>query len=226
MAIDIFDRIAGRYDRVNAILSLGMHHRWRQVFLKYLPSEKELSVLDIATGTGDVPLVLSTDPKVVNIVGIDVSENMLDIARQKIKQRGLMGRIQFLKNDASALPLAGSSVDVVSVAFGLRNFSDLMNSLSEAYRVLSVGGVFLAMEFAIPAGVLERFFFRFYVGCVIPFLGGLLTGDWKAYFYLSRSILSFPYGERMQQIICQVGFRDVSCRKIAMGAVNVYIARK
>ncbi len=226
MSIDIFAPIARRYDLVNAVLSFGMHGCWRRLFLKWLPSKKELRILDLATGTGDVAFVLLKDPRVADIVGVDVSANMLDIARRKAEARGVSGRVNFLKGDACALLHDDNSIDVVTVVFGLRNLPDLMKGLSEAYRVLSSDGVFIAMEFALPSGWIQRFLFRFYVRGLIPIIGGLLTWNWKAYLYLAKTIFMFPYGERMEHIIRQVGFRNVHRREIAMGAVNMYIARK
>jgi demethylmenaquinone methyltransferase / 2-methoxy-6-polyprenyl-1,4-benzoquinol methylase len=226
MSIDIFASIARRYDLVNTVLSLGMQAHWRRVFLKWLPSRKGLRVLDLATGTGDVAFVLLKDPRVVDIVGVDISVKMLEIARKKAGVRGVPERIHFLMGDACALLHDDNSMDVVTVAFGLRNLPDLMKGLSEAYRVLSPDGVFIAMEFARPSAGLQRLFFRFYVRGVIPIIGGLLTWNWKAYLYLAKTIFMFPYGERMEHIIRQVGFRDIRRREIAMGAVNVYIARK
>ncbi len=226
MSIDIFEPIAKRYDLVNAVLSLGMHGHWRRIFLKHLPLRKGLRVLDLATGTGDVAFVLSKDHRVADIIGVDVSANMLYIARRKAEVRGVSDRIHFLKGDACALSHDDNSMDVVTVAFGLRNLPDLMKGLGEAYRVLSFDGVFIVMEFARPSGGVQRLFFRFYVRGVIPIIGGLLTWNWKAYLYLAKTIFMFPCGERMEHIIRQAGFRDVHRREIAMGAVNMYIARK
>ena len=222
----MFNAIARRYDILNYILSFGMDIGWRRKLAGFVPAGINLRVLDIATGTGDVAIALAkANPTVQEVVGADLSEEMLALGRIKVEHRGLAGKIRLGKADALALPFKEASFDVVTVAFGLRNMPDLMKALGEAYRVLKPGGRFIVLEFSKPSGIAAPFH-ALYLHGLVPVIGFLLTGNYQAYRYLSRTVGEFPFGERFQRIIRQVGFANVQRHDLSLGAAMIYIAEK
>jgi demethylmenaquinone methyltransferase/2-methoxy-6-polyprenyl-1,4-benzoquinol methylase len=223
----LFDRIAQRYDLLNLVLSFGMAAGWRRSMITCFPQKTNLDVLDIATGTADIPLILSRSGlNIRKIIGLDLSEGMLSVGRHKLERAGCSSRIELRSGDGQELPFGDKSFDVVTVGFGLRNFPDLMKGLTEAYRVLRPGGSFIILEFSRP----ERFPFHqlheAYMRFIVPFVGFILTGDLKAYTYLSRTVAAFPYGERFGRIIRQAGFKEVERKPCFLGAATVYISSK
>jgi demethylmenaquinone methyltransferase / 2-methoxy-6-polyprenyl-1,4-benzoquinol methylase len=223
----LFDRIARGYDRLNQVLSLGMVMRWRRSLVACFPNKADLDVLDVATGTADIPLILARSPlSTRKIVGLDLSEGMLAVARGKLGRSGFVDKIELKSGDGQALPFEDNSYDVVTVGFGLRNFPDLMKGIAEAYRVLRPGGVYLILEFSRPTVFPFYHLHAAYLRFIVPFIGLLLTGDLKAYSYLSRTAVAFPYGERFVRIIRQAGFRNVERKTCFLGAATIYISSK
>ncbi|MBF0618842.1 MAG: bifunctional demethylmenaquinone methyltransferase/2-methoxy-6-polyprenyl-1,4-benzoquinol methylase UbiE [Candidatus Omnitrophica bacterium] len=222
--MSMFDRIALQYDALNGILSLGMDIGWRRAMIQELPAATGLQVLDLATGTADVAILLAQDARVARVVGIDVADKMLEIGAGKVQKAGLSEKIELRNIDACALPFPQACFDVVTVAFGVRNFPDLMRGLMEARRVLKPGGRFLVLEFSAPQNPILKPFHAVYLHGIVPFLGGFLARDLKAYQYLSRTIRMFPYGEQFSRILKQVGFTIVSRVELALGAVTMYRA--
>ena len=226
MSTEIFNAIAARYDVTNYALSFGMDIGWRRRIIDHLPGGNELAALDLATGTADVAIVLARDPRVRRVVGIDMSEGMLNFARAKVLKAGLGSKIELMTADALALAFPDESFDVLTVAFGIRNFSDLMKGLAEAYRVLKPGGRFIILEFSTPPGIIQKFVHGFYLKNMVPFIGMTLTGKKEAYAYLSRTVRAFPFGDRFVRIIRQAGFNRVERCELAMGTATIYAAIK
>jgi demethylmenaquinone methyltransferase / 2-methoxy-6-polyprenyl-1,4-benzoquinol methylase len=224
MSTAIFNAIACRYDLINHILSFGMDLGWRDKVRRFLPQRQGLKVLDLATGTGDMAISLAQDDRVSDVTGVDLADGMLKIAQAKVSRAGLDRRIRLLAGDAMSTEFQDGSFDVVSVAFGVRNYPDLMKGLMEARRVLSKDGCLIILEFSTPENTLQKYFHALYLRSLVPLLGLILSGKLEAYRYLSRTILAFPYGERFMRIIRQVGFVEVERTPLAMGAATIYAA--
>ncbi|MBF0331046.1 MAG: ubiquinone/menaquinone biosynthesis methyltransferase [Candidatus Omnitrophica bacterium] len=224
MPIDLFNSISAGYDQTNRVLSFGLDRTWRDRMREHLPAGNGLRVLDLATGTADVAIAMASDPRVVEVIGIDLSDGMLSLGKEKVFAKGLSDKVRLEKGNALALEFSDKSFDVVTVGFGVRNFGDLIKGLTEAYRVLKPGGRIIALEFSLPASPLSRSGYRFYLKWCVPFIGGLCTGRISAYNYLVRTILAFPYGERFERIMAQVGFMDGARCSLMAGGVTIYTA--
>jgi len=223
----MFDRISGRYDLLNHILSWGMDILWRRRMRQLLPSRDNLMLLDLATGTGDVLISLAgRNPRVKGALGIDLSENMLAVGRQKIHDLGYADRIQLITGDAMKLHFENAVFDVTSIAFGIRNMPNPVTTLMEMYRVTRPGGVAMVLEFSLPDNFILAGLHRTYLRCMVPLIGGLLTGQWKAYRYLNRTIEKFPYGEQFANMMKQVGFGKVSVYPLLFGTATIYRGEK
>ncbi|MBF0485209.1 MAG: ubiquinone/menaquinone biosynthesis methyltransferase [Candidatus Omnitrophica bacterium] len=222
----MFNAIARRYDFLNFVLSFGMVVSWRRKIADNIPRQKNIKVLDLATGTAEaMTAILRRSSCVERVVGIDLSQNMLLLGQKKVFNRGFKDKAFFLKADAQNLPFLSRSFDVVTVSFGLRNMPDFIKALIETERVLVPGGQIMALEFSQPAG-LVKVFYLFYLAYVVPLVGFLLTGNFRAYHYLSRTAQKFPYGERFVSIMKQVGFATVRRVELSWGAATLYIAEK
>ena len=223
----MFDRISHRYDLLNHILSWGMDIFWRRRMRTMLPRKEGLTILDLATGTGDVLIALTDrNPQVKAAVGVDLSENMLAIGRQKIQTRGLNDRTQLVTGDAMKLHFSDESFDVTTIAFGIRNMPNPITTLMEMFRVTRSGGCAMVLEFSIPGNFILAGLDRIYLRLVVPFVGGLLTGQWSAYRYLNRTIEKFPYGEQFANMMKQVGFTKVRIQRLMFGAATIYRGEK
>ena len=223
----MFNAIAGRYDFLNRLLSLGQDVRWRKALKKLLPENEALTILDLATGTADVLIVLAkNNAKVLRGIGIDPAVKMLEIGREKIKLQHLDDRLMLEQGDAQALPFLDESFDCVSIAFGIRNIPDLRLALLEMYRVTKKGGRILILEFSKPQNPLLKFGHWIYLQSVVPVLGFLFSGNFKAYAYLNQTIQTFPYGERFCKILKQMGFVNIEPYPLMGGAATIYVAQK
>ena len=227
----MFDSISSRYDFMNSAMSLGQHKRWRNKALKaalrLLPANDNLKILDIATGTGDVAFRLHSMLPQAVISGIDISEGMLEIAEKKLRE--LPEKDQHLMafgiGDSLMMPFQDYEFDMVTVAYGVRNFSDLRKGLKEMRRVLKPGGVLCIIELSTPAGFLTKPAYNLYSGKIIPFLGKLVTGDSRAYTYLPESIAACPQRDDMSALLFASGFPHVDWHSLSFGALTYYIAR-
>ncbi|MEN6384745.1 MAG: bifunctional demethylmenaquinone methyltransferase/2-methoxy-6-polyprenyl-1,4-benzoquinol methylase UbiE [Phycisphaerales bacterium] len=224
MSIDkLFDGIAGRYDLFNRVSSLGLDKSWRRKLSASLKSQRHLKILDVAVGTGDILLSLYSGGCDISFAaGIDPSENMLAIAERKLKSRS----VEFKQATAEQIPYPENYFDAATCAFGVRNFADADKGLQEMFRVLKPGGQILILEFSRPANPFVRFIYSIYLNYYIPLLGKILTGQYAAYKYLSRTIQSFPSGNDFCMIIQKAGFADVKHEPLSFGIVGLYTAKK
>ncbi|MEC4116766.1 bifunctional demethylmenaquinone methyltransferase/2-methoxy-6-polyprenyl-1,4-benzoquinol methylase UbiE [Myroides phaeus] len=221
----MFDTISGNYDNLNRMISLGTDQGWRKKVLKLVSDTNPESILDIATGTGDLAILLSKS-KATKITGLDLSAGMLEVGKQKIKALDLQNRIEMIQGDSENLPFADNSFDAITVGFGIRNFEDLEKGLSEILRVLKPGGIFVILETSVPTKFPFRQGYFFYTQNIMPFMGKLFSKDQKAYKYLSDSAKNFPFGEELNNILRKVGFKDVKHRPQTMGIATIYSSSK
>ena len=223
----MFDEIAGKYDLLNRLLSLGQDEPWRQQIRRCLPVKNTYDILDIATGTGDVILSLVKDnPAIHTAYGVDLAEGMLEIAKTKVKAAGLQSKITLQKADAQQLPFLEETFDAVTISFGIRNIPDLRIALLEMYRVLKKDGRVIILEFSLPENIFIRAGHWIYINFFVPLLGYLVSGHNSAYRYLAQTIESFPYGDRFCKILKQMGFVNVQSKILMGGVATVYWADK
>ncbi len=223
----MFDNIAGKYDFLNRFLSLGIDQYWRKKTLQELCAGRDnAKVLDIATGTGDLAIMLSSkDPK-VKIIGADISEKMLEIGRQKIQKAKLEAQIEFVKADSEALPFQDEQFDGVMVAFGVRNYEDLLQGLTEMKRVLKPGGKMVVLEFSRPRIFPIKQIFQFYFRFILPLIGKVVSKDQRAYSYLFESVQHFPDFEQFEAILKQIGMQKTKHTPLTFGICNIYSGLK
>lgn len=222
----MFDHISRRYDRLNHALSLGIDRYWRDRAIRILRPFRPRHILDVATGTGDFALLTCQELHPDALMGIDISEGMMAVARSKARQAGLNNRLTFHREDCSQLTFADGSFDAVTVAFGVRNFQDLDRCLNEMSRVLIPGGHLVILELSTPVRLPMRQAFDVYSRWLIPLMGQCMASDRQAYNYLNRSIRAFPQGEVMQDIIQRAGFSRVDFLRLTGGICTLYIAEK
>jgi len=221
----MFDNIAPKYDFLNHFLSLGIDRLWRKKAVKMLSAYKTDAILDVATGTGDFA-VAATKLNPQKIVGFDISEQMLNVGRDKIKRLGLSGVIEFKKGDSEAMPFHDEQFDAITVAFGVRNFENLENGLHEFLRVLKHGGVAIILEFSKPMYFPMKQLYLFYFFRILPFIGRLVSKDSSAYSYLPESVMAFPDGQHFLDILRKVGFSVTKQKRLTFGIATIYIAQK
>lgn len=221
----MFDTISGNYDSMNRMITLGTDQGWRRKVLKMVSDTQPESILDIATGTGDLAILFSKT-NASKIVGLDLSAGMLEAGRIKVKELQLENRIEMIQGDSEALPFPDNSFDVISVGFGIRNFEDLEKGLSEIVRVLKPNGFFIILETSVPTQFPLKQGYNFYTKRIVPLMGKLFSKDQKAYAYLSESAKNFPYGENLNNILRKVGFKNVKHEPQTMGIATIYSATK
>jgi demethylmenaquinone methyltransferase / 2-methoxy-6-polyprenyl-1,4-benzoquinol methylase len=221
----MFDNISGRYDFLNRLLSFGSDMHWRRKLVKMVGLLKPIEIIDLATGTGDMALAL-TGTGASRIVGVDISNKMLEIGRQKVKSKKLQHIIELEYNDAESLNFPDESFDVATVAFGVRNFENLSTGLSEIHRVLRKGGRLFVMEFSTPTAYPVRHLYRFYFKNILPFIGKSISGDPAAYTYLPESVDHFPSPEGFADLMEKSGFVSEGYRHLSMGTVTIFTGRK
>lgn len=223
----MFDNIAPTYDRLNHILSFNIDKLWRRRVVRILRKSNPDMVMDMATGTGDLAIAMARCIKDVHILGIDLSEEMLAVARQKIENEGVSDRIEVKKGDAENLTFVDSeTMDAATVAFGVRNFENLEKGLTEICRTLRTGGKLIVLEFSIPRNPLVRWVYAQYSHRLLPRIGAMLSKDRQAYDYLPDSVEEFPSPERFAEILRGVGFSDIKARSQSFGIAHIYEATK
>ena len=221
----MFDNIANEYDRFNYLASFNIDRIWRKRAISSLKPFAPRNVLDIATGTGDLALLIEKILKPESIIGCDISEGMMQVAREKCRRRGITN-IRFEKEDCTALSYPDDSFDALTSSFGVRNFQELEKALGEMHRVLRPGGHLVILELSSPTKFPMKQLFPVYAKYVMPTLGRLFSKDAKAYRYLPESIAAFPQGEVMQGILEKVGFSKVEFRRYTGGICTFYLATK
>lgn len=222
----MFDRIAGHYDLLNSIMSLGIDRYWRRRTIKALRPAAPKHILDVATGTGDLAVALTRLSPDVHITGVDLSPEMIAVGREKIARRGLQQRISLDVGDAEKLAFEDAAFDAATVAFGVRNFGDIPQGLHEMGRTLKKGGTIAVLEFSKPNNRLFGKLFRFYFHRIVPLIGGAISHDRAAYDYLPSSVDEFPSPERFMSILEQAGFENCRAIKLTFGVAYIYTATK
>ena len=221
----MFDSISGNYDFLNHFLSLGIDIRWRRKAVKLLAPGKPKLILDVATGTGDFAVeTLKLNPD--KVIGIDISEGMLEVGRKKMKDRGYDSRIELLSGDSENLPFEENKFDAVVVGFGVRNFENLEIGLAEMYRVLKPGGRMVVLEFSKPTMFPFKQLFNFYFNFILPKIGKLISRDPAAYTYLPESVQAFPDGDSFVRILNRIGFKDTLFKPLTLGISSLYTGIK
>lgn len=222
----IFDDIAPTYDSLNRTLSLGIDIYWRNQIKRNLPLRSNLQVLDIATGTADIPLVLAKSSQVKEVLGLDLSKKMIELGKVKVKKANLNGKISLDLGDGNNLPLEDGSYDVATVGFGIRNFPSTEKGLSEMHRVLRPKGRAMIMEFSLPQNKGIRFLYLFYFRYILPLIGNLFSGHKDAYHYLNKSVEDYPYGEKFLHLMREAGFKSPRALPLTFGIATLYIGDK
>lgn len=223
---DMFDNIAFKYDFLNRFLSAGIDITWRKKAIKQLASLQPKKVLDVATGTADVALMTYDILKPTNIIGIDISEGMLDLGRQKITAKGLQNTIQLYKGDSENIAFDDNSFDAITVAFGVRNFQNLLKGLQEMKRVLQPGGKLVVLEFSKPKNVVFKQFYNLYMNVIAPSFGKLFAKNKDAYQYLNDSVQAFPEGQTFLNIMHEAGFTQTYLKSLSLGICTIYCGVK
>lgn len=222
----MFDNISSTYDLLNHSLSWNIDKGWRKKAVDALRPFKPQRVLDVATGTGDFAILAAERLKPQVLVGADISEGMMRVGRKKVAERNLDGVISFRKEDCTQMSFADGSFDAVTVAYGVRNFSDLDRGLKEMLRVLRPGGHLLIVELCAPNRFPMKQLFGVYARVVMPLIGRLVSKDKCAYSYLPATMEAFPQGEVMQQILYKAGFSEVAFKRFTGGICTMYLAKK
>ena len=222
----MFDRIAFRYDFLNRFLTAGVDVWWRKKLISQLKDAQPQNILDVATGTGDVALLTYKLLKPKQITGIDISEGMLQLGREKIKKAGLQNIVQLMNADSENLPFEDATFDAITVAFGVRNFEHLERGLTEMLRVLKPGGRLAVLEFSQPKNKLFRTLCNFYNNIIVPGAGRLFAKNKEAYNYLNHSAKAFPEREKFVSILASVGYQKVFYKQLSLGICCRYGATK
>ena len=223
---EMFDNIAPKYDLLNHTLSMSIDRVWRRRVVGEVRRAKPGRILDVATGTGDLAIAMARRIRDVQVLGVDLSEQMLAVARRKIEARGLDGRIVLDRGDAERLAVADASVDVATVAVGVRNFGDLGAGLRELARTIKPGGKVVILEFSRPRNRVFRALYEFYSYKILPRIGGLVSRDKRAYEYLPASVGEFPAPEEFMAMMARAGFRNCRARSQSFGIAQIYIGER
>lgn len=222
---EMFDNISHKYDFLNHFLSLGTDIRWRRKAISLLKENDPRQILDIATGTGDFAIeALRLNPD--KVIGVDISEGMLEIGRHKLQRKGLSDRIELVSGDSENLQFDDNKFDAVIVAFGVRNFEDLQKGLRNMNRVLKPGGMVVILEFSKPGTFPFRQLYQFYFRWILPKIGRLISKDNAAYSYLPDSVGAFPDGKEFLEILDKTGFQQTQCKPLTLGISSIYTGIK
>ena len=221
----MFDNISGRYDFLNHFLSLGIDIRWRKKAIKELTLLAPKLILDVATGTGDFAIqALDLCPD--KVIGIDISEGMLDVGRAKMVARNLDQKIELRNGDSENIPFEENKFDAVIVAFGVRNFENLEKGLTEIFRVVKPGGKVVILEFSKPTSFPFKQLYNFYFKFILPGIGRLFSKDRAAYRYLPESVQAFPDGNDFLKILSGIGYKFTTCKPLTFGISSLYTGTK
>lgn len=221
---DMFDNIAPAYDRLNLAMSFGLDERWRRLAVDCVSCAGATNIVDIATGTADFAISLAQDIPESTVTGLDLSEKMIEIGRKKVARLGLSDRITLMEGDCLHSPLPEGMADAVTVAFGVRNFSDLEAGYKAMFNMLRPGGLLCVLELSTPVNPFVRPFYRLYANHIIPVMGRMMSKDIRAYKYLPESIAAVAQGDDMLELMRRAGFTETSFRRLTLGVCTLYTA--
>lgn len=222
----MFDTISENYDGMNRVISLGSDVAWRKKVIKIASANNPKKILDIATGTGDLAIQFAENTQADKIIGLDLSDGMLSVARKKVADKPIAKKVEFIQGDSEALPFDDNYFDAITVSFGIRNFENLEKGLSEILRVLRKDGIFVILETSVPTKFPFKQGYHLYSKNVLPLLGRLFSKDKVAYQYLSESASVFPYGKELNNILSKIGFKEVDNKPQTLGVATIYTATK
>ena len=222
----MFDRISPKYDQLNHLLSLNIDKVWRRKTAKVVAKNHPQTILDLATGTADLAIALAKCNPQAHIIGLDISEKMLNIGKEKVKRQNLENQIELRPGNAAALPFEDESFDAVSVAFGVRNFEDLAKGLSEISRVLKPCGKVFILEFSMPERFPVKQLYHLYFKHILPKIGRIVSKDENAYSYLPASVEKFPKPDEFLHLLATWGFQNPEKRSFSFGIASLYVAKK
>ena len=221
----MFDTISENYDGLNRVISLGIDVSWRKKVVKIIGKNKPKQILDIATGTGDLAIMMaSLNPD--KIVGLDISAGMLEVGKQKIAKANLSNKIEMIVGDSEKMPFDDNTFDAITVSFGVRNFENLDKGLTEIKRVLKPGGTFVVLETSNPTAFPFKQGYQIYTSFILPIIGKMFSKDKVAYSYLSESANSFPFGKAFNNILEKNGFKNAENKPVTFGVASIYTATK
>ncbi|MFY7672092.1 bifunctional demethylmenaquinone methyltransferase/2-methoxy-6-polyprenyl-1,4-benzoquinol methylase UbiE [Tenacibaculum sp. MEBiC06402] len=221
----MFDTISKNYDGLNRVISLGIDVSWRKKVVKLVSENNPKQILDIATGTGDLALMMAElNPD--KIVGLDISPGMLEVGKEKINKANLSDKIEMVVGDSENIPFEDNTFDAITVSFGVRNFENLDKGLTEIHRVLKPGGKFVVLETSNPTKFPFKQGYKFYTNFILPVIGKLFSKDKVAYSYLSESANSFPFGEAFNNILTKNGFKNANSLPVTFGVASIYTSTK
>ncbi len=223
---EMFNNIAPAYDRLNHTLSFNIDRIWRRRVVNHVKRLTPHSILDLATGTGDLAIQMATRIDQSSITAVDLSQGMLEVAKQKVASRNLNQRISLHVGDAEHLDIESGSMDVVTVAFGVRNFGDLNAGLVEIARTIRPGGEVVILEFSTPQNPIFGAIYKFYSRYILPVIGGMISKDRGAYEYLPASVEEFPQPAQFMEIMKRAGFKNCRARSQSLGIAQIYIGEK
>jgi demethylmenaquinone methyltransferase/2-methoxy-6-polyprenyl-1,4-benzoquinol methylase len=221
----MFDTISSDYDGLNRVISLGIDVKWRKKVVALVANENPENILDIATGTGDLAILMTTT-SAKKIIGLDLSSGMLEVGKQKILEKKLSQKIEMVLGDSEKIPYDDNHFDAITVSFGIRNFETLEKGLAEIYRVLKPNGILVILETSVPTKFPFKQGYAFYTKLVLPLIGKVFSKDDNAYGYLSESAANFPYGEKLNNILRKVSFIDCKAMPQTFGVATIYSATK
>ncbi len=220
----MFDNIAPRYDFLNRFLSAGIDQGWRKKTVKAVQAHGGENLLDVATGTGDLAIALAKSG--FQVTGLDLSHGMLEVGREKVKSKNLEDKVKMVQGDSENLPFESDHFDLMTAAFGVRNFENLEKGLSEMHRTLKPNGMMAILEFSQPEAFPFKQVYNFYFKNILPTLGKALSKDPKAYGYLHDSVQAFPYGDEFKDVLEKIGFKEVKTKPLTMGIASLYTGIK
>lgn len=221
----MFDTISKDYDGLNRVISFGIDIKWRKKVVEIVKKQQPKTILDIATGTGDLAINLA-ETSAEKIVGLDISPGMLEVGKEKVKAKQLDNRVKMIIGDSENMPFEDNTFDAITVAFGVRNFETLENGLKDILRVLKPGGTFVILETSVPTRFPFKQGYKAYSKFILPSIGRLFSKDKTAYKYLSESASVFPYGEALNNILRNIGFINVEDKPQTFGVATIYTASK
>ncbi|NBU80261.1 MAG: bifunctional demethylmenaquinone methyltransferase/2-methoxy-6-polyprenyl-1,4-benzoquinol methylase UbiE [Flavobacteriaceae bacterium] len=221
----MFDNISGNYDGLNRIISLGIDMKWRKKVVALVAEKNPETILDIATGTGDL-VIMMANTSANKIIGLDISAGMLKVGKKKIEAKKLSEKIEMVLGDSEKIPYSDNYFDAITVSFGIRNFETMEKGLSEIYRVLKPNGIFVILETSVPTKFPFKQGYTFYTKFILPIIGKIFSKDNNAYGYLSESAANFPFGETLNNILRKISFIECKAMPQTFGVATIYTASK